>query len=139
MTKKLSHPPIPNLDLSLGSQTPTLQEVFDYAVGHIVEQGRLSASWVGCAYRGEGNTRCPVGWFILDELYSPSMEGERISDPLVREALPSWAKGKIYSLLKQLQETHDDVTVRKLEEFLDNAKDVCKSYRLAWHWGRAQG
>lgn len=139
MTEKLSRPPIPDLDLSPGSQIPALQEVFDYAVGHIVEQGKLSVSWFGCAYRGEGNTRCPVGWFILDELYYARLEGERIQDMPIRRALPSWVRGKIYSLLEQLQNAHDNAPRVNLEGFLISARDICKSSNLAWHWGRAQG
>lgn len=40
----------------------TQQDIFNYVVAHLVEQGKPSVSDNGCAYRGDGGCKCAAGW-----------------------------------------------------------------------------
>jgi hypothetical protein len=56
------------------------QEIFDKVVAHLKQQRRPSIKMPddggsGCAYRGDGGTKCAFGIFISDEAYDPNMEG----------------------------------------------------------------
>jgi hypothetical protein len=50
------------------------QEIFDYVVQKLIEQGGKSTS-EGCAYRGDYGRKCPIGWLIPDEAYISIIEG----------------------------------------------------------------
>lgn len=46
----------------------TRQEIFDKAVGNILDQGRLAHSDQGCYYLShDGKTRCAIGWLVDEE------------------------------------------------------------------------
>lgn len=56
------------------------QEIFDKVAAHLKQQRRPSIKipddgGSGCAYRGDGGTKCAFGIFISDEAYDPNMEG----------------------------------------------------------------
>mgnify|MGYP000506341859 CR=1 FL=1 len=57
----------------------TAQQVFDYVVRKLFEQGCKSTvsndGDLHCAYRGNDGTKCAGGWLIRDEQYNPKMEG----------------------------------------------------------------
>jgi hypothetical protein len=69
-----------------------------------------------CAYRGgeAGELRCAVGFIIPDELYTPSLESECVSNPAVKSVLknvitpPLDPDGMgICQFLADLQDVHD--------------------------------
>lgn len=92
------------------------QAVFDATVRHLARQGgpsikRNDGAWT-CMYRGAGDRKCSVGFWIPDERYSPRMEKTPITDGLksqiVQAALPEPMRTKrILNLLEMLQQAHD--------------------------------
>lgn len=70
----------------------TPQEIFDKVAIHLLTQNCKSVSdeFAGsdlqaydCYYRGANSTKCAIGCLIPDDLYSPDMEGKRVSAILV--------------------------------------------------------
>lgn len=76
---------------------------------------------VECFYRGNDDTRCAVGYWIPDELYTTIIEGQSLTDLLRREwlddlvsagfaDLSSYLETEIrhhYPILRRLQQAHD--------------------------------
>ena len=57
-------------------KSATAQEVYDFIVARLREQGMRSFSVRGTSeYRGPRGLRSPAGWLISDEAYTPRMEG----------------------------------------------------------------
>ena len=60
----------------------TAQEVFDFVVGKVLEQGCKSVhcetnfAAVSCMYRGNNGNKCAFGHLIADEDYRPAMENK---------------------------------------------------------------
>jgi hypothetical protein len=56
----------------------TYQEVFDFVVERLLQQGKRAMRKSGgetlCALRGEGNTKCAIGHLIPDEDYTAELE-----------------------------------------------------------------
>ena len=50
------------------------QEVFDFAVGKVIEQGAPAINGDGCAYRNHLGQKCAFGHLIPDSLYKHSFE-----------------------------------------------------------------
>lgn len=90
------------------------QEVFEYCLTHLREQGHRSMLEDGsnCAYHGVDGAKCAVGCFIPDELYDPEMEQLRVGHLLFRhkDRLNPIAQGidTHLQLLRELQYFHDD-------------------------------
>ena len=91
----------------------TLQEIYDTAVGGVLNQGGRSRldglekanSFLGnedltknCAYRGPNGEKCPVGFLIKDEYYNPEIENETLDNK----------SSKIYEYLKKSGVDVDD-------------------------------
>jgi hypothetical protein len=97
----------------------SLQEVFDTSVAGLASQGfNMSISSDGsCAYRGKDGCRCPIGWLIPDELYSPNMENILIGGLLY---------GKYYPNLVEL--FSPTISAQDLAA-LQYRHDVCQSLR----------
>lgn len=52
-----------------------MQTIFDTAVGGVLKQGcRALNEYDACALRGDGNTKCALGWLIDDDQYTESLE-----------------------------------------------------------------
>jgi hypothetical protein len=93
-----------------------LQPILDRCAAHLMAQARpsLLPHRLGehvCAYRGEDGTRCAVGVFIPDELYSPDMEGFDAEHVLLACGLISEREQQgsdRLDLLGHLQTIHDD-------------------------------
>lgn len=105
----------------------SLQELFDRAVGGVIEQGgpSLGAEMKGCVaeclYRGENGACCAVGWLIPEDLYKPTFEGSRLDELLVD--LP-FKKVQV-RLIGRLQYAHDDVGSTLGLDYLDSFKEKC--------------
>jgi hypothetical protein len=55
--------------------TVTEQEVADYTIGKLLEQGYASLDMDGnCVYRGPEGSKCAIGWLIPDDAYDPNMD-----------------------------------------------------------------
>jgi hypothetical protein len=59
----------------------TAQEIFDKVATHLLRQGRRSVGGDGCAYRGEGGSKCAAGILIPDDAYDPEFEGVGVHKP----------------------------------------------------------
>lgn len=102
------------------------QEVFDFAVGKVIEQGvQARGAQYQCAYRGMNGTKCAFGHVIPDALYKKSMEGLGACALLCNEPgyLVHNAKALMPSLevhadlIEALQGAHDNVHA---EDFVSN-------------------
>jgi hypothetical protein len=91
------------------------QDILDVCAAHLMAQARpsLLPSRLGehvCAYRGEDGTRCAVGVFIPDALYSPDLEGFDAEHVLLACGLISEREQRgsdRLDLLGHLQTLHD--------------------------------
>lgn len=92
------------------------QEFFDRAVTHLFRQGRQSRATDGsgsCLYRGPDNTRCAIGAFIPDELYSRVIERRSVyqltngGSPFFRPEIAGIFAGVDNFLLFRVQRDHD--------------------------------
>ena len=80
------------------------QEVFDFAAGHLLIQGKRSVNSKGDpAYRGLGGLKCPIGAIVPDEDYSQILENKEFAGT-------EWARlcGHHAPLLWALQSIHDN-------------------------------
>jgi hypothetical protein len=90
------------------------EEVFNYIVQKLNEQGSLSQTECGsCFYRMKNGKRCAAGWLIDDEDYKPEFEGKAISE---LNLIPP----KHLDLVSNLQHIHDES--RDLESFNSRAE-----------------
>ena len=94
------------------------QEVFDFAVGKVIEQGvQARDKEYQCVYRGMNGTKCSFGHVIPDALYKKSMERSSAfallgacpyySPPDIKALQPSL--GRHVDLIYSLQQAHDNV------------------------------
>lgn len=115
-----------------------LQSIFNTVKEHLLTQNEKSLKHcqfnTECRYRGDGGTKCAVGFLIKDEYYSPDLEGVAVclspSRDLVSrvhkvikalEASLGYSLNKAeISLLSFLQGIHDNNTIDYWEEALDN-------------------
>jgi hypothetical protein len=122
------------------------QAVFDATVRHLAEQGRPSlrrknADEFTCLYRGPRGAKCAVGLWILDEKYTPLMEGSpltgSVSSRVVQEGLPEAMRGtKMLNLLDALQQAHDfgatDAKGRwKVGDMRHGLRDIARRRKLS--------
>jgi hypothetical protein len=116
---------MPTLDL------PTPEALFDYIAAHLLKQNAKSLTkhpgFSGCAYRGdEQDRRCAVGCVIIDEAYSPQIEGlaagQRRITQAVMESIGRPLTGMDQEVLARLQSIHDDIPVEDWAERLAFAR-----------------
>lgn len=90
------------------------QEIFDYVVTHLAEQGAraYNEETGACRYRAADGKMCAVGCLLTDDLYEQTLEGEGII------MLPLYDQLSIPTrrLLTSLQNTHDDPTTAQIFE-----------------------
>ena len=119
---------------------PTRQEVFDFVVSKLVQQGQPSIdenSDSACVYRGKNNLKCAAGWLLPDEMYVSHIEGSSVYcdtfQKLFKKTEVYWFKksSKYYRLIDNLQDAHDG-SGRALfvDVFLVRAKKVAGMHRL---------
>ena len=98
---------------------PTKQETFDEVVAHLRRQGCKAENDDGCAYRGDGGTKCAAGCLIPDEEYRPDLEGCSVLDPSMSKASPPGEivdrLGHDLVLVCDLQRAHDSLSVGSWE------------------------
>ena len=89
----------------------TMKDLLERAITGTLAQGKPSLSEGVPAYRGECNTKCPVGMLIADEWYSDSFEGLAVPYPIVRYAIEKsnniTLTDEDVELLYHLQGCHD--------------------------------
>jgi hypothetical protein len=103
------------------SELKTDFEVYQYIKNHLLSQGVKSETTdgfennfktdAGCAYRGDDNKKCAVGWIIADEYYDYSLEGKACHQKEVLDAVeksvPRWIVNP--SMLQNMQYIHDEI------------------------------
>lgn len=124
------------------------QEVFDFAVSKVIEQGRPATIGSLCAYRADMDRKCAFGHLIPDSLYKYSFEDVTADGILNKSARnpqysPTLAASleRHYSLITDIQEAHDDASRFERDggsKFVDNfrhrAEAVAKSYGLTFNF-----
>jgi hypothetical protein len=89
------------------------QEVADFAIGKLIEQGRPSfgADDGYCKYRGPLDTKCAIGWLIPDDEYQSTMDsfGWTVTSMLDRMGYDQWSEHTEF--LQRLQGVHDKAYV----------------------------
>lgn len=96
----------------------TAQQVFEYVVGKVLEQGKPSVHPDRpsvCVYRGEGGLKCAVGHLIDDDELARWLdchEGAVMSFTKDMYAKLDWDGMTHKELLIKLQQCHDDAAVR---------------------------
>ena len=79
------------------------QEIFDYVVNHLRQQGGPALNFYGdCAYRGGDDTMCAVGCLLADDEYVPGFEGTSAKELELPHRLREHA-----DMLDTLQGFHD--------------------------------
>ena len=85
-----------------------------------------------CRYRGDNGTKCAIGCLIPDKLYDQKIEGITIKEcnPLLFDILTQsgidCSDSKVFQLLKQLQDIHDNVSPQYWDREL--------GYLENWSW-----
>lgn len=117
----------------------TQQEVFDFVVKALVEQGR--PAWDPkqrmCMYRTPDGCKCAAGHLIPDESYKPSFERKSIDAVVLRGVVA--AIGVEGHLLYRLQRAHDQaaeeaaraVIPRWLQGWAHNMRVVALTFNLS--------
>jgi len=106
--------------------TATAQEVFDFIVAHLREQGGRAESKneVGnssCKYRLE-NLQCAAGCLIPDEKYSPNFEGQKWYGVSRSLGVSSYH----FDLISDMQSIHDSVDPAYWEDRFESAARIYK-------------
>lgn len=92
----------------------TKQEIYDYVIAKLREQGRPSMSHDGgssiiCAYRGDGNAKCAIGHLIPDDRYrGEEMEGDGVVNLLIVLGLRTNFAPDMIKFLEHMQESLHD-------------------------------
>jgi len=99
------------------------QEVFDKIYLHLIEQGRKSVNSDGrCQYRSPDGDKCAIGCLIPDELYTPELEGNGVSMPIIEDVLnkiyPDMTDEDLLFLL-DLQDLHD-IEIIQYNSFIEH-------------------
>lgn len=84
------------------------QQVFDYALRKIREQGKPAVDGsVNCMYRTDDGLRCVAGCLIPDEEYDSKMEGVQVASG---GRIQRWFKkhGFDLELISAMQNAHDN-------------------------------
>lgn len=90
------------------------QEVFDFAVGKLIEQGGPATEDEVCVYRAANGNKCAFGHLIPDSLYKHSFENVTADGIIIRVAKnpqysPALAASleRHASLITAIQRSHD--------------------------------
>ena len=117
----------------------TRQEIFDYIIRHLLEQGKRSMNGGACKYRA-GDDRCAIGWIIPDYLYLEEMDDPEtawgVGDMVNRDIPAVVTLG--WGLAEAMQDAHDTAGDHIPGLFkttlLENMQEVARNYNLAWNF-----
>lgn len=85
----------------------TRQQIFNRVVKGLASQDfKQSLQGTFCAFRGNNDRKCAIGWLIPDKLYSPPLEREP-SDFLIKRLLPDTISKDDIDLTDNLRAAHD--------------------------------
>ena len=129
---------------------PTMQEIFDKVVNHMLTQNKRSAKErphlgsQACLYRGPNGLKCAVGCLIPDSEYSTAFDNPDISTGIKRllVKMPEFALAlreggvptdddRIVNMLASLQNVHDLVHTRRWRHELEEKARV---FGLQFNW-----
>ena len=120
------------------------QEVFDFAVSKVIEQGRPATVGSICAYRADMDRKCAFGHLIPDSLYESRFEGGSVYSILNTNGALKYSSelsaslGRHLDLLADLQSAHDRNATRNAKDFVTNfrhrAEAVAKRYGLTFNF-----
>ncbi|MBY3543639.1 hypothetical protein HFN71_28560 [Rhizobium laguerreae] len=109
------------------------QEVFDAAYLGLATQGfaQSKSDQFGCAYRGEGGTKCGVGHLIPDDKYLYELEGLSADTPSVSAVAGlSWQTEPLAIDIQGAHDGHDvDFTVSP-DQMRDRLAEVAAKHGL---------
>ena len=126
------------------SEPRTNQEVFDYVLEKLYEQGRPSVnprSPKECLYRGDAGARCAAGWLLPDDLWKQrynaygfaALPAEIMDDPRMCHL--------DVDLVVAMQDAHDDAAVACakdarqgdwLRDWLRKMQGVARNFNLQY-------
>ena len=123
------------------------QEIFDVAVGKVIEQGAPAMYAGDCVYRASHGRKCAFGHLIPDSLYDANFEDitaegildKRVKNPRYSSAL-SASLGRHTSLIGEMQRAHDGSAkdLVSLDDFVDDfrhrAEAIARSYGLTFNF-----
>ncbi len=121
----------------------TAQEVFDFALTKIREQGKPSMQLneyngvEACLYRGPNNTKCAIGHMIPDSDYDPEIERQDINTA-VQIMYPGFGylnhnTYPMRCLLQKLQQAHDNASPKNfLSEFENSMSELAHELDLIY-------
>lgn len=107
----------------------TEQEIFNTVVRHLRKQGAPAQSGFEgtCMYRAPGGLKCAAGCLIPDEDYDPKFEGNSVFGPNVNPYFSKRFSNNQISLIRELQEIHDD---RDIQNWEFDFKRLAKRWKL---------
>jgi hypothetical protein len=82
-------------------------QVFERGERHLLKQAVRSGEENCSLYRCEDGRACPVGSFIPLSVNTKYLEGLRVTEPEVQEALSIVVTPKVLKVLRILQDIHD--------------------------------
>lgn len=105
----------------------TAQQVFDQVAKHLIAQNKRSVllKLGGCAYRGEGGTKCAAGCLIADDEYASNWEGSSWGDLVKAGCVPRNHEALIY----ELQYLHD-LTVDDAPYWIKRLGKLAEKHKL---------
>lgn len=111
------------------------QKLFDNGYIGLHNQQQWSISGHTCAYRGNNNARCWIGWSIPDEKYNKNLEGENAAHPRVLKMIDIGGKiegEEMDQFIFDMQlHCHDRPSGEGMNEFtLNPAKKFAKQHGL---------
>ena len=124
------------------------QEIFDFAVGKVIEQGAPARTEFGCVYRDGHGRKCAFGHLIPDSLYKYSFEDVTAGGILNKyrrhpQYSPALAASleRHSSLITDTQEAHDDASRIErdggsnfVNNFRHRAEAIARSYGLTFNF-----
>ena len=125
------------------------QEVFDYSVSKVIEQGAPSLRGTACVYRAMNGNKCAFGHLIPDSLYEPHFEGGDAGALLIQGVKITRYAPKLAAslwehsaLITMIQKAHDIAAIFHADSFLLHfrlrAKEIARQQRLTFTQGDNQ-
>ena len=121
------------------------QHAFDMALQGIRSQGyvaSISEITESCAYRGDNECRCGVGWMIGDSNYHKDFEGRTVRGLIDSHFLDKYFDKVDTGLLMAIQYAHDECLQQSTESstsiqtgariFEQRMKYIAEQYRLKY-------